>query len=150
MVASTDIYPETIEAAAGAKADGGILYAGGTDIMVRHARAVGTGQTVPLVFLNGVDELNGVVRDGSKTRIGTMITMSEIAGHPDIPDLLRRACGTVGSPALRNVATLGGNICTASPAGDSLPALYVLDAIMELRSPMGGDTEPTRLLPAIQ
>ncbi|MCX5815434.1 MAG: FAD binding domain-containing protein [Proteobacteria bacterium] len=142
MVTGTTSCPETIEAAAKAKADGAILYAGGTDVMLRYAQAIRTGQTVPFVFLNVVNGLKDVVVGGSKTRIGAMITMSKITRHPDIPDLLRQACGVVGSPALRNVATLGGNICTASPAGDSLPALCVLEALVELRSPT-----KTRIVP---
>src|SRR5258706_12524857 len=52
---------------------------------------------------------------------------------------LREAARTVGSPQIRNTGTLGGNIATSSPAGDTLPVLAALDAIVVLRSKQGGE-----------
>ncbi|MDD5169637.1 MAG: FAD binding domain-containing protein [Syntrophales bacterium] len=56
--------------------------------------------------------------------------------------ILVNALRTLGSPLIRNMGTIGGNICTASPAGDTLPPLYALDAELELRSRKGERRQP--------
>jgi len=137
MVNYHNPYPTTVQDACKAKLEGSTPYAGGTDFMVRHANAVRTGQCPPLIFLDGVKEFHGISTSETSVRIGALTTMAELAIHAEIPHLLACACNCVGSPALRNVATIGGNICTASPAGDSLPALYVLNAQVEICSPEG-------------
>jgi xanthine dehydrogenase FAD-binding subunit len=60
----------------------------------------------------------------------------------DFLPLLHRAAGVFASPTVRNMATIGGNLCTASPAGDALPPLYVMNASVELRSPRGERSVP--------
>jgi len=137
MVNNHDPHPTTAREACNAKREGATPYAGGTDFMVRHAKAVRTGQCPPLIFLDGVKEFHGISTSENTVRIGALTTMAELSIHADIPQLLSRACNCVGSPALRNIATIGGNVCTASPAGDSLPALYVLNAQVEICSPEG-------------
>jgi xanthine dehydrogenase FAD-binding subunit len=132
MVSHVPLHPRTGREAAAAKAAGAVPYAGGTDLMVRRAAARRTGQEPPLVFLDRVATFRGITAVDGVLRIGSLTTMAELCSHPATPGLLTAACTTVGSPALRNAATIGGNICTASPAGDSLPALYALDAEVEL------------------
>lgn len=69
--------------------------------------------------------------------IGPLSTHGEIAGSGLIKQkayVLASACASVGSPQVRNRATIGGNICHASPSGDSIPALYILDAEFKLES----------------
>ncbi len=113
------------------------LFAGGTDLMVRLSRE---GMEGTLVCLEGVDELRAIDESSDEVRIGAAITHSELISS-DLIDgafpLLREAARHVGAPAVRNMGTLGGNICTASPAGDTLPALYIYGAEVELRSPRG-------------
>jgi xanthine dehydrogenase FAD-binding subunit len=132
MVSHLPLHPRSGREAAAAKAAGAEPYAGGTDLMARRAAVLRAGQGPPLVFLDRVATFRGITAVDGALRIGSLTTMAELCRHPATPGLLGAACATVGSPALRNAATLGGNICTASPAGDSLPALYALDAEVEL------------------
>lgn len=115
------------------------LMAGGTDLLValRHAGQA----TRPIICLERLAELAEIAElpDGSVS-IGAGVSFSTLAGNPMLKErysLLTQAAATVGGPAIRNMATLGGNIVTASPAADSLPALYLLDAQLELRSATG-------------
>lgn len=114
------------------------LFAGGTDVMVRSfPEALRTG---PLLCLERVEELRGVDEAVTEVRVGAATTLSELIASPLVADLfplLREAARHIGAPAVRNMGTLGGNICTASPAGDTLPPLYVLNAEVELRSLKG-------------
>jgi CO/xanthine dehydrogenase FAD-binding subunit len=69
--------------------------------------------------------------------IGAATSMTQLLENPVICrhlPVLSQALRVLGSPLIRHAATLGGNICTASPAGDTLPPLFVLDAVLELRS----------------
>ena len=126
-----------------AKLKGAVPYAGGTDFMIRHANALQTGQCPPFIFLNQLKELQGISTDNT-VRIGALTTMAALSVNKDIPELLAQACNCVGSPALRSAATIGGNICTASPAGDSLPPLYALGAQVEICSLQGRRLMPIR------
>jgi CO/xanthine dehydrogenase FAD-binding subunit len=72
-----------------------------------------------------------------RVEIGAMTPLEEIMNHPAVPSLLRSAIREMASPAIRHVATLGGNIGNASPAGDSLPVLVLLDAWVELKTMAG-------------
>jgi CO/xanthine dehydrogenase FAD-binding subunit len=77
--------------------------------------------------------------------IGAACTMNQVAGHPTVQaryDLLAQACNSVASYQLRNRATLGGNICNASPAADTAPALFCLDAVVEIFGPQGSRCVP--------
>ncbi len=114
------------------------LFAGGTDLLV-HLHT-GRAQAGDLIGLERIGELRGVREDGDAIFIGAttpvtrLIEDARIAGEFPV---LTAALATIGGPALRNMATLGGNLCTASPAGDSLPALYVLEAELVLQSRHG-------------
>jgi CO/xanthine dehydrogenase FAD-binding subunit len=110
------------------------LLAGGTDLMID----LNFGRKRPehVVAIDRVPELDHLERNG-RIRIGGGVTytrmLSEDVGSP----ALREAARTVGSPQIRNVGTLGGNIATSSPAGDTLPVLAALDAVVVLRSKQG-------------
>ncbi len=113
--------------------------AGGTDLLVRLRRETSANER-PLLLLAGVAELQGVADTGTEISIGAAMTLSGIIADPLVErhaPLLVRALRTVGGPPIRNMATIGGNIGTASPAGDSLPPLYLLGAEVELASPLG-------------
>ena len=128
-------------AALAAHGDADVL-AGGTDLMVavnagRHP--VGT-----VVSLAQVDELRTWHRDGDDLVLGAGLTYHDLE-HPDLAALvpaLAQAARTVGSPQIRNAGTLGGNLATASPAGDTLPVLAALDAVVTVRAADGERSIP--------
>lgn len=115
------------------------FMAGGTDLLVSIRHTPQPERTI--ICLERIDELRRIdeLDDGSVS-IGATATFSTIARNTLLQEcypLLTQAAATVGGPAIRNMATIGGNIVTASPAADSLPALYLLDARLELRSATG-------------
>jgi len=115
---------------------------GGTDVMVE----LNFDRSRPdaLLNLNEVPELRGWLRENGTLRLGAGLTYSE-AMHASFADdyrALAEASRTVGGPQIRNRGTLGGNLGTASPAGDALPPLLVLDAEVELASASGSRTLP--------
>jgi CO/xanthine dehydrogenase FAD-binding subunit len=113
------------------------VLAGGTDFMVE----VNFGHRRPddVVALGRVDELRAWSATDDAVRLGggmtcTQLLDSALAGR--LP-ALAQAARTVGSPQIRNAATIGGNLGTGSPAGDLLPVLSALDATITLRSAAG-------------
>jgi CO/xanthine dehydrogenase FAD-binding subunit len=116
---------------------GAIVYAGGTDLLVRIRQGV----CPPcLLCLERIDELKEVRDLGNEVMIGACCSHSGLLENltlrKNFPVLIN-ALKVLGSPPVRNVGTIGGNICTASPAADTLPPLYVLGADLELRSKYG-------------
>jgi CO/xanthine dehydrogenase FAD-binding subunit len=92
-----------------------------------------------LLNLNEVAELRGWSRENGALRLGSGLTYAEIE-HGELKDVLpalAEASRTVGSPQIRNRGTIGGNLGTASPAGDALPPLLVEDAEVECASVHG-------------
>ena len=118
------------------KEEKAIPFAGGTDLMVKRGRLRGLAPYFekPVLFLHKVKELTGVKFEEGRVRIGALSTLSEILENRDIPLILKYAIAEIASPAIRNLATIGGNICNASPAGDTLPPLYVMNARVVLSS----------------
>ncbi len=112
--------------------------AGGTDLMVRFKSPFKKEACIekPL-FLGELSEMKGICREKGFLMIGAGETLSCLSSRPEIPPVFREALSQIGSPAIRNQGTLGGNICNASPAGDSLPLLYLFKADMVLVSSTG-------------
>lgn len=111
------------------------VYAGGTDLLVRMS----AGQVHPpaLICLERIKEIRGVFDLGESIRIGAATTHTQLIRDPHVREhapILVHAARVLGSPPIRNMGTIGGNIVNASPAGDTLPPLYVLDAAVEIRS----------------
>lgn len=110
------------------------VLAGGTDLMVEvnlHGRRPSS-----VVSLARVDELKKWSTDGSTITIGAALPWADME-HGEIARLapaLAQAARTVGSPQIRAAGTLGGNLGTCSPAGDGLPVLAALDAIVHVVS----------------
>jgi CO/xanthine dehydrogenase FAD-binding subunit len=99
-----------------------------------------------LLNLNEVAELRGWSRENGVLRLGAGLTYAE-AMEPPLSELvpaLAEASRTVGSPQIRNRGTIGGNLGTASPAGDALPPLLVERAAVELASVRGVRTMSLR------
>lgn len=110
------------------------LLAGGTDLMVE----INFGRRRPgsVVAIDRVAELRGIERNGL-IRVGAGVTYTRLLTEDAGSRALREASRTVGSPQIRNVGTIGGNIATSSPAGDALPVLAALDATIVVRSVRG-------------
>ena len=110
---------------------------GGTDVMV----ALNFDRARPEVVLNlnEVSELRGWSRENGTLRLGAGLTYAEaLSGElAEALPALAEASRTVGSPQIRNRGTIGGNLGTASPAGDALPPLFVENAEVELASVRG-------------
>src|ERR671918_1291900 len=92
-----------------------------------------------ILNLNEVAELRGFARDNGTLRLGAGLTYTELLQEPLAGKLpaLAEASRTVGSPQIRNRGTIGGNLGTASPAGDALPPLLVESADVQVASVRG-------------
>jgi xanthine dehydrogenase FAD-binding subunit len=139
------ITPKNLaEALALRKNDQVIPFAGGTDLMVRRRGWAGTlpGFESPVLMIGEIPELKEIrLRDGILT-IGSAATLTSIMEHQAVPEILKRAAAEMASPAIRNMGTLGGNVCNASPAADTLPALYALESSLLLQSISGRREAP--------
>ena len=115
---------------------------GGTDLMVELNFDRGRPETI--LNLNEVAELRGWSRGDGALRLGSGLTYAEIE-HGELREVLpalAEASRTVGSPQIRNRGTIGGNLGTASPAGDALPPLLIEDAEVECASVRGARRIP--------
>lgn len=121
-----------------------LVLAGGTDAMVELNS--GHRSVDRVLAVNRIAELRSWTHDpGSATlRIGGAITWSELLAPPldGFVPALAQAARTVGSPQIRAAGTIGGNVQTASPAGDGLPVLAALGATVHLRSAEGARDVP--------
>jgi CO/xanthine dehydrogenase FAD-binding subunit len=118
------------------------VLAGGTDLMVdlNYGRRRPSG----ILALRRVPELRGWRVEGDDVVLGAATTYTELM-EPELADkvpALAAAARTVGSPQIRNTGTIGGNLATASPAGDTLPVLFALDAHVDIASVGGSRTVP--------
>ncbi len=110
------------------------ILAGGTDLLVE----INFGRQRPahVVAIDRVDELKDHSRNGH-VRMGALVTYTRMLETDVGSPALQEAARTIGSPQIRNAATLGGNLGTCSPAGDALPVLAALEATVVLRSKSG-------------
>ena len=110
---------------------------GGTDVLVELN--FDRSRPPALINLNEVAELRGFTRDNGTLVLGSGLMYAELMQAPLAGELpaLAEASRTVGSPQIRNRGTIGGNLGTASPAGDALPPLLVERAVVELVSVRG-------------
>ena len=117
---------------------------GGTDVMVELN--FDRNRPGALLDLAGLSDLDGWHADGDTIRIGAGLPYRRIVDElADVAPALAMASRTVGSPQIRNRGTVGGNLGSASPAGDAHPPLLVVDAQIEVASVRG-----TRRIPATE
>jgi CO/xanthine dehydrogenase FAD-binding subunit len=119
------------------------VLAGGTDLLVRMKQKRINPKC--LINIKRIAELKTIKQDESLLRIGATITMLEIQRSRLVEEklpILHEAIASVGSVQIRNMGTLGGNLCRASPSGDSLPPLLILDAKVNLRDSTGARVVP--------
>lgn len=107
-----------------------IVYAGGTDLMVRYKNET---SLLPkfeknLLYIGQIEELQKVKENKDEIIIGSGCTLASLIKEEAVPEVLKKALRGAASPAIRNMGTIGGNICNASPAGDTLPILYALNS----------------------
>ena len=111
------------------------LIAGGTDVLVERDP-----QVEVLIDITGVG-LDYIDSDGQGVKIGAASIFADIAVSPALCkspyDILAEAARQMGTPQVRNLATIGGNICSAVPSADSAPALLALDATLGIIGPTG-------------
>jgi len=119
------------------------ILAGGTDVMPQSESGK-TPLRKTLVNIRRIPELTGIALAKNEVRIGALTTISEMMTH----DLVRKhfpilveAGDHFASEQIRNAGTLGGNVCNASPAGDTLVPLLALDAVVELAAKPNGSVE---------
>jgi CO/xanthine dehydrogenase FAD-binding subunit len=121
------------------------VLAGGTDLMV-HLTQAWRGKRPPAVV--NVKRIPGLaaIEAGDRTlRLGALTTLTALIEHPVVRaeyPVLPFAARYMGSPAIRNLATVGGNLCNASPAADLPPVLLALDAEVGIAGPDGQRTLP--------
>jgi carbon-monoxide dehydrogenase medium subunit/xanthine dehydrogenase FAD-binding subunit len=128
--------PEAVGLLAEHRGDAAVI-SGGTDLVIelQARRCPGV-----VVNINKIKELRAIRVDGGEARIGAAVTFSRIEADEAIRQRAKalHACAAgVGSPQIRNLATIGGNVCNASVAGDSPVALLALDASVALESVRG-------------
>jgi carbon-monoxide dehydrogenase medium subunit len=129
--------PKTIEEACSLLSQFGEdakVLAGGTDLIPR----MGHGLMAPthIVNIKRVRDLNSIIEEaGNGLRIGALITLAELARNPVIRDrfpMIHTAANSIGSLQVRNLATLGGNLCNAAPSADMAPALLALESTVNI------------------
>ena len=141
------IAPESLEDALAALASYGPsarAVAGGTDLLLELSRGArpGVEALVDLSVLEGLDE---IAERGNRVELGPLVTHGDVVGWDRMRAVglpLAQACLEVGSPQLRNRATVAGNLVTASPANDTISALYALGADVTVSSAAGERTMP--------
>jgi CO/xanthine dehydrogenase FAD-binding subunit len=132
------LVPESLDAACELLSThpGAVALAGGTDLMV----GVNAGRTRPddVVAVGQLAELRGWRRDGDHLVLGAGLSYTScLADLAGLAPVLSQAARSVGSPQIRNAGTIGGNLGTASPAGDGVTALVALGGTVQLASTAG-------------
>ncbi|HRI16934.1 MAG TPA: xanthine dehydrogenase family protein subunit M [Burkholderiaceae bacterium] len=127
-----------VQALAALSGEGGTtILAGGTDLMPQ-SRAGRIRPARTLLSLRRVPDLDGVaVESGDTLALGALVSVTTLLGSPlvrELAPLVADAAGHFASEQIRNAATLGGNLCNASPASDLATPLFALDAEVELAS----------------
>jgi CO/xanthine dehydrogenase FAD-binding subunit len=132
------LQPRDLTEALAAKAEhrGAVPLAGGTDLMVELNFDMRRPEAI--IDLTRVDELADHSRDDGFVRVGAGVTYTNLIADLaiELPGLAI-ASRTIGSPQIRNRGTIGGNLGTASPAGDTLPVLLAANAEVEVASSRG-------------
>ncbi len=129
--------PETYKKALELLANNNLtILAGGTDLMVKTRKWSGLapGFSGDILFVSQLEELDFIRREKGKIVIGATTTLEKLLHDENTPKLLKMAITQMASPGIRHTATLVGNVGNASPAGDSLPVLYILNAKIVLES----------------
>lgn len=140
------VRPQSLHEALNCRAEygeDGLPIAGGQSLLVMLRNKLIDPRV--LIDLEPITELRGVAPQGQHVSIGAMTTFFDLISSPALHSalpLVAAAASKVGSTAIRNLGTIGGNLCHNEPGADLPPALLALDASVELQSRRG-----TRKLP---
>jgi xanthine dehydrogenase small subunit len=122
------------------------IIAGGTDVYPNKATRAGWGRMAhkDVLDITAIPGLDRVEETDEYWRIGALVTWTDLvqAALPRLFDGLKAAARAIGGQQIQNHATLIGNLCTASPAGDGIPNFLALDAEVEIASARGMRVEP--------
>lgn len=121
------------------------VLAGGTDFMALLNARVGLDRIGSVLDIHRIEELRGVRREADTLRIGALTTYTELIRSPEVQaglPALAAVSKEIGAWAIQNRGTLGGNVCNASPAGDTLPILLAAGATFVVGGPRGERTLP--------
>ena len=133
--------PRTLDEAAELMRGGDVtVLAGGTDLMPQSQSGKLKFKSL-LMNIRRVAGLHGITESAGRIRIGALTTITELLGSPLVRErlgVLWQACDHFASDQIRNAGTIGGNVCNASPAGDTLVPLLALDAEVVLVSKPNG------------
>ena len=135
--------PETVDEAVGILRDKGPaarVLAGGTDVMVRLRRGMVPAECTTLVSIHRIAGIRGCRRDNGDLAIGAATTTTDLLRDAVVAEcapILAIVADRLASAQIRNVATIGGNLANASPAGDLINPLLLLDARVVLASADG-------------
>jgi carbon-monoxide dehydrogenase medium subunit/xanthine dehydrogenase FAD-binding subunit len=114
------------------------IIAGGTDLIIQmREKKISPGA---LIDISSIQELKEIKEEDDFIEIGAAVTFADIVESPVFDGRLyglKKACKLVGSPQIRNMGTIGGNIINGSPAADSVPPLLCLNSILVFRSLKG-------------
>lgn len=113
-----------------------IPVAGGTDLMIRARNWQGASRAMKgdVIYIQHLNELKMIKETETAYHIGAGITQAEFCMNERLPDYAKEVVRQMATPAIRNAATIGGNIANAASVADLLPLLYAADAEIVLRS----------------
>ncbi|MCD4712474.1 MAG: FAD binding domain-containing protein [Clostridiales bacterium] len=116
-----------------------IPLAGGTDLMIRARNFQGASRNFKgdVILIAHLNALKGITETEEAYVIGANVTQAEMVASPILPEFVRHVVAEMATPAIRNAATLGGNIVNAASVADTLPILYACDAKLILKSVKG-------------
>lgn len=121
------------------------ILAGGTDLLIDLRNHAVCETSLRLVDVSRIPELHCIQLQEDQVSIGAAATFTEIIQNPILQKsfpILIEACKKIGSPQIRNMATLGGNVANAAACADSLPVLACLNARLHLQNSQGAKTMP--------
>jgi CO/xanthine dehydrogenase FAD-binding subunit len=116
-----------------------MVYCGGSDVMIKYRGWSGTPAQFPkdILYIGHLEELKSLDVNSSSISIGAAVSYAQFLHDKRIPIEYKRPIEQIGSVAIRNIGTFAGNICNASPAADTLPILYALNAKVVIMSTDG-------------
>ena len=133
--------PKTLEAALAllvSREGQARVLAGGTDLLVQMR--AGRAEPALLVDVKGISEMTSIAEEGGAFRIGAAVPCMDLIDHPRLPAVwpgIIDGVKLIGSIQVKGRATMGGNLCNASPAADSVPGLIAANATASIAGPRG-------------
>ncbi len=127
-----NFHPELLADALAIRAAATVVpYAGGTDLMLNP------GEDAVFLFLDRISEMKNITESSGFLKIGAACTFTDILESSLTPTFLKEVVRGIGAPAIRNLGTVGGNICNGSAKADSALAFFVTDSKLRLSSIRG-------------